>query len=302
MMARMDANLKSTQERMNAGHKKMMAWIKDLKINGEETMACQEKTEPRLQGEPASEDMTLEVAHEQEFPLEDAVVMPVGELRKRRWDQRHLATQRRQKKEEEWTQSKNGCQKDLVAACRGMTRHATVAWCKRNILRKSWTQRNCGLRREVTAAGMRITHCAGHRRKRQNKDDAERETRRERTEKNRQRKGPLCKTGKKNPTMNNIEGRNPGERAPLRSGGTRKKDICNIFRAKIMEHGVGTSCGYEEGRNGPCGGVSPLRNGRRNSIRVRRARCGGAPVPPGVIVPSSEKVTVRMRECERERE
>jgi ABC-type Zn2+ transport system substrate-binding protein/surface adhesin len=85
-LEKMDANLKSMQERMNAGHKEIMAWLKDLKINGEETMACQEKTEARLQGQPASEDMTLEVAHEHEVPLEDAVVMPVGEPRKRHWD------------------------------------------------------------------------------------------------------------------------------------------------------------------------------------------------------------------------
>jgi hypothetical protein len=82
----------------------------------EETMACQEETEACLQGEPASEDMTPEVAHEQEFPLEDAVIMPVGEPRKRRQDRRHLATQRRQKKEEERTQRKDGCRKNLVAA------------------------------------------------------------------------------------------------------------------------------------------------------------------------------------------
>jgi hypothetical protein len=36
-----------------------------------------------------------------------------------------------------------------------------VAWRKRNILRKSWTQRNCGLRKEVTAAGIKVTRRAG---------------------------------------------------------------------------------------------------------------------------------------------
>jgi hypothetical protein len=85
-LEKMDANLKSMQERMNAGHKEMMAWLKDLKINGEETMACQEKTEARLQDKPASVDMPPEVAHEQEVPLEDAARMPVREPRKRRRD------------------------------------------------------------------------------------------------------------------------------------------------------------------------------------------------------------------------
>jgi hypothetical protein len=45
---------------------------------------------------------------------------------------------------------------------------------------------------------------------------------------------------KKNPTVNNIERRKPRQRAPLGSEGTRK-DIYDIFREKIMEHGVGTS-------------------------------------------------------------
>jgi hypothetical protein len=55
--------------------------------------------------EPASVDMTPEVAHDQEVPVEDAVVMPVGEPRKRRRDQRHLVAQRRQKEEGEPTET-----------------------------------------------------------------------------------------------------------------------------------------------------------------------------------------------------
>jgi hypothetical protein len=55
-------------------------------------MTCQEKTETRLQGEPASEDMTLEVAREPEVPVEDAV-MPVGKPRKRRRDRSGCTTQ-----------------------------------------------------------------------------------------------------------------------------------------------------------------------------------------------------------------
>jgi hypothetical protein len=113
-------------------------------------------------------ELKPEVADE-EVPLEDAVVMPVGEPRKRRRDQRHLAAKRRQKKEEERTQSKNGCRKDLVAPRRGTTRRATVAWRRRNILRKPWTQGSCGLRKEVTAARVRITRCARHGRKGRNK-------------------------------------------------------------------------------------------------------------------------------------
>jgi hypothetical protein len=96
--------LKTMQEeiiaRMDANHEKMMAFTVNMKYSQEEKMACHGRMEERLQGEPASVDMTPEVAHEQEVPLEDAIIMPVGELRKRRRDRRNLAAVRRQKKEE----------------------------------------------------------------------------------------------------------------------------------------------------------------------------------------------------------
>jgi hypothetical protein len=57
--------------------------------------------------------------------------------------------------------------------------------------------------------------------------------------------------------------------------------------------------GYEKGRNGPCGGVDPLQNRRSSRIRVRRARCGGAPATPEVMAPTGEKMTVNERESEK---
>jgi hypothetical protein len=36
-----------------------------------------------------------------------------------------------------------------------------VAWRKRKILRKSWTQKNCGLRKKVTATEIKVTRRAG---------------------------------------------------------------------------------------------------------------------------------------------
>jgi hypothetical protein len=105
-------------------------------------MACQETMETCLEcKEPASVDMKPEVADE-EVPLEDAVVTPVGEPRKRRRD-RHLPAQRRQKKEQkERTQRKNGCRKNFVAAHRGTTRRAKVARRKENLIGKNWTRDN----------------------------------------------------------------------------------------------------------------------------------------------------------------
>jgi hypothetical protein len=115
-----------------------------MKIIGEETMASHEMMEARQEvDKPASVDTTPEVAHEQEVPLEDAVVMPVGEPRKRRRDRRNLAAQRRQKKEERNLDAKrHGKQQNTVAARRGTTRHAKVARRKENLIRKNRTRDN----------------------------------------------------------------------------------------------------------------------------------------------------------------
>jgi hypothetical protein len=120
--------------------------------------------------EPTSAEMKPEVADE-EVPSEDAVVMTVEEPRKRRRDERHLAAQRRQKKEQKRTQRKDGCRNNLVAA-----RRAAVALSKINVFRKILTHGYCESQKKVTAAGMRITGCAGHRRTGQNRDDVERAT------------------------------------------------------------------------------------------------------------------------------
>jgi hypothetical protein len=78
---------------------------------------------------PASVDTTPEVAHEQEVPVEDAEVMPVGEPRKRRRDERQiLAVVRSQKKEKRIHDTRHReKQRDLVTARRGATHRAAVA-------------------------------------------------------------------------------------------------------------------------------------------------------------------------------
>jgi hypothetical protein len=163
MLARMDASMKANQEkadahqrRMDAMHKKMArmdAWLTDTNDNRQETMACQEKTEARLEEEePTSADMKTSqestdadiektepdsgmmqsVVEHQEVPREDATVMPVGEPRKRRRD-RNLDARRRRKQQER-AQIKDGCRKNLFAA-----RRAAVAWRKTNVFRKILT-------------------------------------------------------------------------------------------------------------------------------------------------------------------
>jgi hypothetical protein len=77
---------------------------------------------------PASVDRTPEVAREQEIPMEDTEVMPVGEPRKRRRDQRHLAAVRCQKEEQRNLDARcHGKEQDLVAARRRATRRTAVA-------------------------------------------------------------------------------------------------------------------------------------------------------------------------------
>jgi hypothetical protein len=136
--------------------------------NREETMACQEKTEAHLQGEPASEDMTSEVAHEQEVPREDAEVMPVGEPRKRRRDGRNLAAVCRQKKKDQnldagrrkkgqkRAQRKDGCRRNVVAA-RGGANHSAR---HRILSTKDTTREYRESRKKLAATGGKETRRA----------------------------------------------------------------------------------------------------------------------------------------------
>jgi hypothetical protein len=157
--AKMEARMEANVDSMKA---ELISTIKNFKFNGEETTACQETMEARLEvEEPASVDRTPEVANE-EVPREGAARMPVGGLRRRRRD-RHLAAvrcqnktdqhldARRRRKGQERAQRKDGCRRSLVAARRGMTRHAVVV--RRRILPTKDTNRELhGSRKRLVAA------------------------------------------------------------------------------------------------------------------------------------------------------
>jgi hypothetical protein len=213
----------------------------------QETTVCHEATEADMEKIVPDSGMMQSVAEHQEVPREDAAVVPVRGLRKQRRGRKQAAGRREESKK--LNRGICGSREKLAAACRKVSRHAAVAWRKINVFRKIVTHGYCGLRKEVTAAGMEITCCAGHRSKGQNKDDVERETRNGRTEQNGRWRGPewsndirnrglklQLRSSKriKNPTVNNIERINPRQRAPLGSGGSRKKDICDISRGKIV--------------------------------------------------------------------
>jgi hypothetical protein len=148
MLASINANMETLMARMDASHKKMTAWLSDTNDNREETMACQETMETRLEEKkPASMEKKPEV--------EDAARMPVGEPRNRRREERNLDARRRRKQQGQ-IQNKDGCLKNLVAARRGTTCRATVAWHKRHIRstveqatqRVGWLRKNLQLRQE----------------------------------------------------------------------------------------------------------------------------------------------------------
>jgi hypothetical protein len=126
---------------INANHEKSMArmdaWLTNTSDNRRDEM------EARLEEqEPASEDMTPEVADDQEVPVEDAEVRLVAEPRKRRRDGQNLAAVHRQKKpNRDLDARRRGKQQDLVAACRGTTRRAVVA--RRRVLLTKETRGYC---------------------------------------------------------------------------------------------------------------------------------------------------------------
>jgi hypothetical protein len=141
--------LKTNQGMLAKISARMEAWLTERNDTREETMACQGKTEARLEvQEPTSVDMRPEAAQRQ-VPREGDAVMLVGEPRKGRRD-RNLAAERRQKQQER-TQNKGGCRKNLVAAHRGTTRHAEGARRTTTLFTKE-TRGYCGSQKRVTVA------------------------------------------------------------------------------------------------------------------------------------------------------
>jgi hypothetical protein len=96
--------------------------------------------------------MMQSVEEHQEVPKEEAAMMPVGGLRKRRRD-RNLAAGCSQNLQGR-IQASCESGRRLTVAGRKMTRHATVARRRKNAV-KIGTQKNCGPRKEF-AAGIRM--------------------------------------------------------------------------------------------------------------------------------------------------
>jgi hypothetical protein len=146
-------------------------------ITRKETMACQEMEERLEEEEPTSVDRKPEVAQQREVPVDDAVVKPVNGRKKRHKCKKQAAERCEEPKE--LTRGICGSRKKLAAACRNVSRRATVAWRKRSIFRDILTHENCGLQKEVTASRRKITRCVGHRHIAQNKTMSHQEARKE---------------------------------------------------------------------------------------------------------------------------
>jgi hypothetical protein len=98
--------------------------------------------------------MMQSIAEHQVARKEDAVVKPVKGLKRHR-GRKPAAGPRGEPKE--MTREDCGSGRKLAAACRKVSGCATVEWRKRNLLRKIGTHESCGPRKELSAAGIRMT-------------------------------------------------------------------------------------------------------------------------------------------------
>jgi hypothetical protein len=253
----------------------------DMKACREMTV-CHEATEVDIGKIEPDSGMMQSVAVHQGVPREDATVMPVGEPRKRRRDRKLDA--RRRRKQQERTQKKDGCRKDLVAAHRGTTHRAQVER-GRTLLTKE-TRGYCGSQKRVVVDYRKIPrHATVAWRKGHIRSTVERATQRVgRLRKNLQSRQEGSKAtkdlGGKRPlypekrktTGTDIGGWSLGQLLPLGRKGPTYKILKKTLELESVKQSKGCPAGYLEANTGHCGGANPLRNGRRNSINVRVAR------------------------------
>jgi hypothetical protein len=115
----MREEIKSGQAEMRSTHRAFRSELDEMTTCHEAMAAEREKNE-------LDPGMMQSIEERQEIPNEDALVMPVGEPRKRHrvWN---LATKRHQKMKER-TQGKSRSRRKLAAACRKVSCYAKVAW------------------------------------------------------------------------------------------------------------------------------------------------------------------------------
>jgi hypothetical protein len=113
------------QEMRNVSHKEAAAVIEpETEVN---MMACQGMEAHQEEEKPASLDTKPEAAQQEEVPVEDAEVIPVGEPKKKRRRDRKLAAEHRHQKTNTSTRENCGPQERLDIARRGTSHRAKVA-------------------------------------------------------------------------------------------------------------------------------------------------------------------------------
>jgi hypothetical protein len=146
LLAKMAANLEDILARMDAmfdAHRKR-------------TMACLGQTEANT--EKIDPGMMQSVEEHKDVPSEDVAVMPVKGLKKQRRGRKSTAERRRKPKK--GTRGYPGSRRKVTVAGKRTSYHATVAWLKTKVFRRSGIQEICGWHKELAIAGIRTTHCA----------------------------------------------------------------------------------------------------------------------------------------------
>jgi hypothetical protein len=227
------------------------ACILDIKNERKEMMACQDAMEANLVKTEPREEMMQSTEEHQVVPREDAIVIPVRGRKRRHRGQKEAAGRRGEPKE--LTRGDRGSRKKLAAACRKAFRHATVAWRKRNVFRKSWTCGYCGLRKEVTASKEKGTHCARHRRKVQNEGKVAQRSPTGGAFESRCRRGPECSNGIRDQGRRRIQDSSTRRQLRLKIKWTSeqidRKILYEILREKILKQVVETSSRLRQMRN-----------------------------------------------------
>jgi hypothetical protein len=116
----------------------------------QEKAACQEATEADAEETEPDPGMMQSAGEHQEIPKEEAAVMPVGGLRKRRRD-RNLAAGRRQKPKGR-IQAIFESEKKSTVADRKVSSRAAVAGRRRDVFTHERTRVKCGPMKQVVAA------------------------------------------------------------------------------------------------------------------------------------------------------
>jgi hypothetical protein len=240
MLARLEAKIESNQvktdvnlEEMKAAVHSMRAWRKETLTCQETTMSCPERTEACQEGKELSpEEMESEVER-REVPTEEAAVKSSRTMKKRHRGRRVAAGRRGKPKE--LTRSDCGSRGLLAAACRKVSRRATVAWRKRNISGKIRTQGSCGPRQALGAARIRMMTLRAkvtRRKKTRTRDEVIRGTLRKRTYGRRRQPNPERKNGTEDPDI----------RRRMRLETERRLEIDRkIFESAVVKRATGMS-------------------------------------------------------------